>query len=546
MLRSPCHARIAAPLVRSRLSPGGRFFALDGRTGYVLPERTVTLSVMRRALALVLTLVVTTGCGLLRTPPRGDASGRPNIIFVATEDLDLASLDHLPKLRSLLAQQGATFSNAFVNVALSSPSRATMLRGQYAHDTAVYTNASPDGGFAAFHSQGLEGSTVATWLHGAGYHTALLGKYLTGYPSGSRMTFVPPGWDDWVSPVGGDPYSAFGYQLNENGRVVQYGSAARDYLTDVLARKSAELIRASARDAARRPLFMLLSPYAPHSPAVPAPRHAGAFADATAPRTASFDEAEVSDKPAWVRALPRIAVERQTVLDTLYRDRLASMLAVEDLVQTLVDTLSETGQLDRTYLFFTSANGFHLGQHRLESGKGTGYDEDIRVPLLVRGPGIPANVTREHYVLDTDYAPTFADLAGIAPASYVDGRSLVPLLREDAPSPQTWRKAVLLEHGMTTRRPRPSRSPGPSASPEPSDMGPASASVPAFRGIRTGRYAYLEYVTGEHELYDLNMDPAELRNLYDEADPGLLGQLAAQLGALKDCREAACRPAEDR
>ncbi len=508
-----------------------------------------------QAVGLLLAAFVAAGCAILQPIPRGDASGRPNIVFVLADDLDRETLEHLPRLRALLADEGTTFTNAFVNVALCCPSRATILRGQYAHGTKIFTNQPPDGGFERFHELGLEASTVATWLQEAGYHTALFGKYLNGYPSGAMRTFVPPGWDEWASPSAGGPYSEFDYELNESGTLVRHGHAADDYLTDVLARKATDLIRRTAGGPSRQPLFLYLAPYAPHSPATPAPRHTSAFVEARAPRTTAFDEQDVSDKPGWVRALPPLADRETQVIDDLYRKRLQSMLAVEDLLQSLLDALRDAGELERTYLFFFSDNGFHLGQHRLMPGKQTAYEEDVRVPLVIRGPGVPAGVVREHLVINTDLAPTWAELAGARPASFVDGRSIVPLLREDPPAVDRWRHAVLLEHGMPPRRrvapqrsPAPQRSGAPSGTLEPNDPDRASPAqgIPSYSGIRTERYVFIEYADGERELYDLRTDPDELDNVALSADPALIKRLSDWLAALRSCREATCRSAEDR
>jgi arylsulfatase A-like enzyme len=286
-------------------------------------------------------------------------------------------------------------------------------------------------------------------------------------------------------------------------------------LTDVLADRARHFVQRTA--ATGQPFFMYLAPYAPHQPATPAPRHLEAFPDVTAPRPPSFNEADVSDKPAWVQNLPRLTAANIAQLDALYRRRLQSMLAVEDLVVTLVEALAAVGQLDHTYIFFTSDNGFHLGQHRQRAGKNSEFEEDVRVPLLVRGPGVPAGALLPHLVVNADFAPTFAELAGAAAADFVDGRSLVPLL--GATPPAEWRRAVLLEHDLTGTR--------------------------AFRGIRTRRFKYIEYInTGERELYDLRNDPCELDNAFGTADPGLVARLAARLEQLATCSGAGCRVAD--
>ena len=232
---------------------------------------------------------------------QADVLARPNLVLIVADDLDqnLGTLDFMPNLHRLLVQQGLTFSDFFATNSLCTPSRATLLRGQYTHSHEIVANTEPSGGFDRFLRMGHESSTLATWLQGSGYRTMLLGKYLNGYPEGGSRTHRPPGWSEFLSPVDGEAYQGFGYRMNENGRIVSYGNRTQDYLTDVLARKAEDLLRRSAGT----PFFLYLTPYAPHHPATPAPRHERLFPSAQVPRTPSFNEADVSDKPAPRSAL---------------------------------------------------------------------------------------------------------------------------------------------------------------------------------------------------------------------------------------------------
>ncbi|MBC8163353.1 MAG: sulfatase [Roseiflexaceae bacterium] len=479
---------------------------------------------------------------------------RPNIVLILADDLDiqLGSLEVMPNLKALLAAQGASFDQAFVPISLCCPSRASLLRGQYPHNHGVYTNGPPTGGFQRFQELNLEDQTLATALQGAGYRTALLGKYLNGYPDPAAQSFIPPGWSEWYSPSSDNAYSEYNYSLNENGTLVAYGDAPADYLTDVLAAKANSFVTRTATTG--EPFFIELATYAPHLPYTPAPRHVGLFAGVQAPRPPSFNEADVSDKPAAVQGKPLLNPVAISSIDTSYRLRLQSLQAVDELIAGLVQTLAASGELDSTYIFFTSDNGYHMGAHRLSSGKYTPYEEDIRVPLLVRGPGVSAGVVRRELVSNIDLAPTFAEIAGLTPPAQVDGRSLVPLLQAGQSAP-AWRQAVLFEqYPFAGQQPSSRRYPagigaariGYAGVLEPLDPQDVLAAAPqaAYQGLRTATYKYVEYSTGERELYDLVADPYELQNLAAGADPALLAALKGWLNTYSSCAGAGCRSAD--
>jgi N-acetylglucosamine-6-sulfatase len=449
---------------------------------------------------------------------------RPNIVFILTDDQDAASVATMPRLQSLLVDQGVSYSNAIVTFPLCCPSRASILRGQYAHNHQLLGNQLPWGGFRKFHGLRHEDSTVATWLQAVGYRTVLLGKYLNDYPDPAEPMHLPPGWSEWYSPVDGNPYSNLDYEMNENGQSVVYGSDPDDYLTDVLSRKSRDFIGRSVGERPGEPFFMYISTYAPHEPATPAVRHRGLFAGASAPRSPSFNESDVTTKPAWIRALPLLGPDRIAAIDELYRDRLRSLQAVDELIDDLVDALQERNALDNTYIVFMSDNGFHMGEHRQPVGKRTAYEEDIRVPLIVRGPGVHGGTVLDALVANIDLAPTFAELAGAPPSDQVDGRSLVPLLRSSA-TPPDWRDAVLIENGPWIVPPRPEF-------------------LAPFHAVRKIDSIYVEPITGERELYNLREDPYELQNLAATTDPAMISELSAQLEVLASCRAASCRLAD--
>ncbi len=501
--------------------------------------------------ALALASIVAAACAPQPQPVIVDITGRPNIVLILADDLDRELIGHFPRLRAELGAAGATFSNAFVDVSASGPSRLSLLKSQYGHNTTLLGATGASGVFERAHQLKLEQSTVATWLHDAGYRTALVGEYLTGYPGVVSPAYVPPGWDTWVSPVGGTPYSGLNYQLNENGRLVRYGRDRTDYLQDVLAERASTFIHSVIGADGRRvrPFFLYLAPYVPHQPATPAMRYQSLFADINAPRTPSFNEADVADKPAWVNQA-RLTEALASSIDPFYRRRLQATMSLQDVVLRTVAALVETKQLDNTYVFLTSDNGFHIGQHRLAPGKQTAYEEDIRVPLFVRGPGVPAGTTVPHLVLNTDFAPTFGELARARYADRVDGHSLAPLLGASPPPRDEWRHAILVEHepaatAVGTARPTPTRPPAGFEPLDPQDQAGVTRTIPAYRAVRTERYTYVEYDTGERELYDLDRDPDELESIHGTAEPALVARLAKILADLRRCSGRACLAAEN-
>jgi N-acetylglucosamine-6-sulfatase len=489
------------------------------RTGTCIVRRAVALSI---ALS---TPFLTSGCR--------DASGaslptaqarKPNIIFILSDDEDVALHAHMPKTKALLHEQGTTFDNYFVTYSLCCPSRATTLRGQYPHNSKIEGNALPTGGYGKFRSLGHDSSTVATWLQAAGYRTAMFGKYMNGY---QPSLGAPAGWTEWYGI--GNGYPGYDYTMYENGKLVQYGRRPEDFLVDVIAHKAADVIRRSAAD--RTPVFLYIAPFTPHGPATAAPRHEGMFANAALPRTASFNEADISDKPRPLANRPVLRPAAITRMQELYRKRLRSLQSVDDLVDSIVTALRSTGQLENSYVVYASDNGFHMGEHRLAQGKNTAYETDIRVPLVVRGPGVPAGRHEPGMVLNNDLAQTFAAIGGAKVPDFVDGRSFLPLLGKARSS---WSRTAF----MVERRG------GRDAQAELGDSDDLR-NANSFNAIRTQHYTYVEYGNGDRELYDLRTDPDQLLNIASRADPDLVGRLSAGLAKLTKCAGSACRTAED-
>jgi arylsulfatase A-like enzyme len=471
-------------------------------------------------------LLVLGGLTLVDGASARTAAQRPNIIFVLTDDLDWNLVQYMPHVQQLRTQ-GTTFTNYTVTDSLCCPSRASIFTGRYPHNTGIFTNGGSDGGFALFHSSAEESDTFATRLHSRGYRTALMGKYLNGYTPQRRVNgkglYIPPGWSEW--DVAGNGYPEFKYNLNENGKLVFHGSNSRAYLTDVLARKGSSFVDSAA--AAGKPFFLEISTFAPHLPYTPAPRDAADFPGLQAPRPPDFNEANVSDKPAWLRGHPLLTPTQISTIDTVYRERAQSVQAVDDLIAKLEARLQRDGVAGNTYIFFSSDNGYHMGDHRLMPGKLTAFETDIRVPLVVTGPGVLADRNVARVAENVDLYPTFVRLGGAGASPFADGKSLLPLLRgQPAPS---WRDVALVEH----------RGPdfGAEAGPDKAQVGSGNPST--YEALRLQHAVYVEYADGEREYYDLTSDPYELKNAYAQLSPSEADALHSQLAALETCSGAA-------
>jgi arylsulfatase A-like enzyme len=430
---------------------------------------------------------------------------RPNFVVVMTDDLDKQSMNQLDGIRAVMGSNGITFENSFVNYALCCPSRATFFRGQYPHNHDI-TSGSWQMGESRFRQLGRDQSTVATWLNDAGYQTKYLGKYLNGYLG----LYIPPGWDEWFALQGNEANN----QVNDDGQSITLTGNS----TDVFAQEASDFILRSSTNP--EPFFVMVGTRAPHRPPEVPQRYLNSFATTVLPKPSNFDEEDVSDKPQWVKDFPPLTQSKIDIAQKLYRQRLRSMLPVEDLLRQVIATLEQTGELENTYIVFTSDNGFHMGQHRLLPGdKKTPYEEDIRVPLIVRGPGVPAGSVRQELVLNNDFAPTIAELADASTPDFVDGRSFAPLLTGSEPYTS---RSAFLEEGWE----------------------PVSTHTPTHKGVHTQDHMFVEYVTGEHELYDLKADPYQLESLPQADNQQLYSQMQSRLDALRSCSGAICRANE--
>lgn len=503
---------------------------------------------------------------------------RPNVVSIMVDDMRADDLRYMPWTRRLIARQGVNFRNSFAPFPLCCPARASTLTGQYTHNHEVYSVKEPYG----FHSFD-DSSTLATWLKKAGYATVYLGKYLNGYgwmpapgaETGKSSQYVPPGWDEWRASVDGgnylprshpdygSTYHFFNTTLNSNGQ--GYENYRGKYQSRVYGKLSAEIIH--RRAASDRPFFLFASYTAPHNggpqepddPGVvlrddgvgvkygtPArPRDVrGMFDDViTAPPGASWaDSPHITDKPAYLAGqVPINAAEWDAILE-LTRQRAESLYVVDQAVRRTMKALADTGELEETLVTFTSDNGYFLGEQMIRKGKILPHEPSLRVPFLMRGPGIPRGESRFDPFTSIDYAPTIAALAGAVPTSQVDGTSMLAVARS---GDRGWRRAVLTETGP---RPGTTRLTDESGRPVP-DGHPTQDRRWAI-GIRTDRYLFIDIApadgeaVGEMELYDLALDPDQHTNLANDADENGYGDvlvlLRQELARMRACDAAEC------
>ena len=459
----------------------------------------------------------------------GNASP-PNFVVIMTDDQTLETVVQMGQTTSSglfgdITKDGTTFLNSYVVVSQCGPSRASFLTGQYPHNHGVYSNNTSPNGYASF----SEASTLAVWLQNSGYRTGLIGKYINGYGAvlpaggtGNPALWVPPGWSDWEAFVAPNYYN---YQINVNGSLETHGSTAADYSTDVLAAKAANFITASSGG----PFFLWVTLNAPHDPFTPPPRYATAFAGVAAPRNVGWNEANMTDKPAWLRALPLLGPAGSNVIpwiDATHEGQMGALLAVDDAVGTILSALSTSGALANTYIIFTSDNGYMKGEHRLPYDKIVAYDPSAKVPLIIRGPNVLAERTRSEIVSNIDVTATILDLAGVMPRRVIDGTSFRQMLSTTATTPI--RNYLLLEFMVDFPQPYPV------------STGP-SYTIPAFGAIVSNAYKYIKADTGEIELYDRVADPGETNSVH--ADPTMAGTVSTYNGTLqlmKACVGAQC------
>jgi arylsulfatase A-like enzyme len=419
---------------------------------------------------------------------------RPNIVLILTDDQRWDSLDELPATN---ARSWRRYSRSFVDDPMCCPSRASTLTGRLPNHTKVDSL--------------LEGPrlderrTFATMLHAAGYRTVFAGKYLNGYPF-TRGPYTPPGWDQFFGFDLATTY--YNYTLVENHKRVHYGEQPDDYSTDVLTSKVVSAIRDAKQG---QPLLVEFAPNAPHRAGffdpVPAPRNAGVCADTPFPLPANFNASDEVSEPAWMAGeVPKSAA----LAVRMRRATCETLRGVDESITAIFDALTKAGRLANTYIVVTSDNGYHFGEHRLLE-KVDLYDESVRVPLLVRGPGVVVGADGR-LTSNVDLAPTFLDWAHVTPPTgFFDGTSFAASAR----GAKAARPAAVVLRGCRT---------GGTPSTGNSACGGNPTNMGKNWGLRTARYKYVEYPGGYRQLFDVVHDPGEVRNL--APNPAYLTTLA--------------------
>ena len=437
-------------------------------------------SLAPRSIAVVAALAAVALAAIL-LPAAADAKKakeQPNVLMVMADDMAVTDLEFMPNVRKQLVNKGTSFTDAITNFSLCCPSRATFLTGQMAHNHGVIGNFWPYG----WYGMKERGNTIATWLDDAGYETALVGKWLNGYGAKDGHGEVPKGFDTWRGLLDVSAYDYHNYVMNKDGKLKTWGDpdfasklvemghiqtvpnpegfpnviAERDrifgpspyeywgeenpddYSPDVTGEMTNELLRKQAKK--KNPFFTWWSVAAPHREDVattlmgrpgrdprPPQRYVDDVAGLELPMPPNFNEADLSDKPSPVTNAATTLTEGQ--IESLredYQGRAGSLMAVDDRFGDMVETLKKSGELKNTLIVFVSDNGWLQGQHRIPGDKYLPYEESLRIPMIMRGPGVPKGQEIDTQVSNADVVPTLVDLAGVKAGRKMDGISLLP------------------------------------------------------------------------------------------------------------------------
>jgi len=517
--------------------------------------------------------------------PSSKKPARPNIVLIQADDAIRSDMPLMPNISRLMDTGGTQFSNYVAPYPLCGPARASLLTGQLSHNNQVFSNfRSNDGGhyrFKALSGKLNQANSLGPWLHRSGYQTALVGKYLNEYGALDR-TEIPPGWDRWAALLDNSTYDYFNYAVNVDGKVQFHGdrtyaeaqlnfatNAANntpksfgeviaqaqaafvpydyfgtqdesEYSMDVTGKMAANFVKNAAPR--KKPFFLYYSPPGPHAedtnhlqglrPGAPDPdprppiRYADTYDNTPLPRPASFNEADVSDKASNLKNLPLLTDTQIEGITNNYRGRLGALRSVDDQVGKIVKKLKKSGEFGNTYFIFTSDNGYMQGDHRLRSSKFLPYENSVRVPAMMSGPGIKKNKVKTGAAMDVDLTATVLDMADAKSGRTPDGISLLPAAKGRKQLPKRDQPIEAMRPLFLFYT-------------------PITAFDLPYYGVRTSQYKYIHwsFETGpEYELYDLNKDPDELNNL--AADPNyadVVAQLETKAAQLRTCRGKTCR-----
>lgn len=388
---------------------------------------------------------------------------RPNFVLIVSDDQRYDGVGaFMPQTQKRLFDEGITFERAYITTSSCAPSRASMITGLYARNHGVHLN-----------SKRLSHASISELLQASGYSTGLVGKYLN-VSNGSPA----PGYDFWVSfPGGSGPF------INPELFVGTERAVRPGYITYLLRDYALQFLQQAAED--KKPFFLVFAPTAPHNPATPDAEAAALYKGLPKHRPRSFNEADIKDKPSWIKQMKSLTSLRMAQIDNFRMRQLRTLWPLDRTVDQLLTKLDELNLSDNTVVMYISDNGMMWGEHRLMS-KNVVYEESSRVPFAVRYSKFLKGVVRSEVVANIDIAPTVLELAGVQSPWKMDGRSLVPLLIGESTE---WRPGVVLE-GWLKRDLR-----------EP------------FKAFHSGRFVYVENESGDKEVYDLQIDPGQLTNL---------------------------------
>ncbi len=418
-------------------------------------------------------------------PAQSTDAIKPNIVFILIDDQRydfLSYLDHpwieTPNIDAL-ASNAMYFKNAFVTTSLCSPSRASIVTGQYAHTHKVLDNDTP----LPEHIP-----TFPKELQKTGYNTGFIGKWHMG----GENDMPRPGFSKWISFKGQGPY--YDPVFNINGKHVP----RKGYTTDLITEYATDFIKENVES--KQPYFLYLSHKAVHESFIPAERHDGKYKDLQVPRPETYANTEknYTDKPLWLKRQRKswhgaerdYTIQEYGSFDRFFQLYSEAMLAVDESIGKITEVLKNHGELENTIIIYYADNGYLMGEHGLID-KRVMYEESIRVPCFVHWPhAIKQHQTREEMVLNIDIGPTILELAGTLPPSSMHGLSFAKIIKQQ---PTLWREDFIYEYFID----------------------PNAVQTPTIFGLRTEKYSYMTYegVWDIYELYDLENDPEQNNNL---------------------------------